>query len=375
MNTSRVVKLIFAGGGTGGHLFPAVAIAEKLMELLKDKIKVEIIFVGTKRGIEYRLKDSLGYPLHLISMRGIARSLNLKNLLVPFIVVGALIKSGRLIKKFQPDMVVGTGGYVCWPVVKVAASRKIKTVLQEQNSYPGVATRTLASSVDKVYLGFESARQYLKPNTKTMLTGNPVRSSINIIDNKEACLKLKLDPEKKTILILGGSQGARSINQAVIKSIKVGFDTNKYQILWQTGKRDYKDVTEQTGDRVTGCSLFPFAENMSEVYSAADLVIARSGALTLAEIVKFNLPSLLIPFPFAAGNHQEKNAEDFINKKMAAMILEKDLDNHNLIDYAIKMIDDNDDEGMKNNIIAFNKDKREAVELIAEDIIGMLNID
>ncbi|MFQ5452947.1 MAG: glycosyltransferase, partial [Candidatus Zixiibacteriota bacterium] len=290
------VKIIFAGGGTGGHLFPAMAIADRVCELLKDRMKVEILFVGTKRGLEYRMKDSLGYPLFTINMRGITRSMTLKNLLVPFITVAALIKSSFLLNRFKPDMVIGTGGYVCWPVLKVAVWKKITTLLQEQNSFPGITIRQLARQVKKIYLGFNKAKEYLKTNAEIIVTGNPVRKSLTTEDREKALRIFNLNPDKKTILILGGSQGARAINNAVIKSFEKNSLNKDIQILWQTGKRDYKEVTAKTGTKVPNVALFPFSQQMEMVYAAADMVIARAGALTLAEITTCGLPSILIPY-------------------------------------------------------------------------------
>lgn len=368
----KSVRLIFAGGGTGGHLYPALAIADKVKELLEDKTSVEIIFIGTKRGIEYRLKDSLGYPLHIINMRGIARSLTLKNLMVPFIVFGALMKSWLLLKSFKPNIVIGTGGYVSWPILKVASWKNIRTLLQEQNSFPGITTRQLAPKAKKIYLGFEKAKEYLHTNAEILTTGNPVRSEIQLMLKEDACQKLQLDPNKKTILILGGSQGARAINNAIIKSLQLcDIDVN-YQLMWQTGKRDYKDVAMQVGNKVRSFSLFPFANNMAELYSAADIVIARAGALTLAEIINCKLPSILIPFPFAAGDHQKKNAMDYVDRNMAIMISEDSLDSIDILAKAISVCESEEYETMKASIEKETENKKPAVELIAMDIIRQL---
>jgi UDP-N-acetylglucosamine--N-acetylmuramyl-(pentapeptide) pyrophosphoryl-undecaprenol N-acetylglucosamine transferase len=338
-------------------------------------MNVEIIFVGTKRGIEYRMKDNLGYPLYLINMRGLVRSFNLKNLMVPFIVIGALIKSASLLKKFKPDIVIGTGGYVCWPVLKSASNRNIPTILQEQNSFPGITTRQLAGSAKRIYLGFEKAKEFIKTDAPMIVTGNPVRGSIKCIGKEEALRKLKIDNTKKTILVLGGSQGSKAINQAIINSLKNKSLKNNYQIIWQTGKRGYKEVIAQTGEDVESCTLFPFVKNMSLVYSAADIVIARAGALTLAEIIEFNLPSILIPFPHAAGNHQQKNAEVYVDKKMAKMIIENKLNEFDLIDEAQDLLASDEHQDMKNNIESYKTGNKKAVDMIAEDIISLMNFN
>ncbi len=368
----KSVRLIFAGGGTGGHLYPALAIADKLKELLEQRVKVEIIFIGTTRGIEYRLKDSLGYPLHIINMRGIVRSLSLKNLLVPFIVVTALVKSLLLLKSFKPHIVIGTGGYVSWPILKSASWKNIRTLLQEQNSFPGVTTRQLAPKAKKIYLGFDKAKEFLHTDAEIITTGNPVRSEMQSVSKEDAINALQLDGNKKTILILGGSQGARAINNAVIKSLQKKDLSDKYQLLWQTGKRDYKDVAMQVEKKVSDSSLFPFAENMAQLYAAADIVIARAGALTLAEIISCGLPSILIPFPFAAGDHQKKNAIDYVDRNMAVLISEDKIDEIDIIDKAISLCDSNEYENMKASIQKETENKKPAVDLIAMDIVSQL---
>ena len=366
------VKLIFAGGGTGGHLYPALASADRVKEMLSERTKVEIIFIGTTRGIEYRLKENLGYPLHIINMRGIARSLTLKNLLVPLIVVTALIKSWKLLNSFKPQIVIGTGGYVSWAILKTASWKKIPTLLQEQNSFPGVTTRQLASKAKKIYLGFERAKEYLKTNAEIIVSGNPVRSEIKLIPKETACNTLHLDTSKKTILILGGSQGARAINNAVIKSLENKELNTNYQLLWQTGKRDYKEVAMQVEHKVPKTSLFPFVENMTEIYSAADVVIARAGALTLAEIMQCKLPSILIPFPFAAGDHQKKNAQDYVDRNMALMISEDKLGDIDILDKSISFCDSDEYKKIKFTLDENSHHAVSSVDIIAMDIISQL---
>lgn len=372
MTATNGVRLIFAGGGTGGHLFPAIAIANRVTELLKSRMKVEIVFVGTQRGIEYRMRDSLGYPLHIINVRGIARSLTLKNLMVPFILVGALIKASGLIRKFRPHMVVGTGGYVCWPVLRMASWRKIPTVLQEQNSFPGVTIRQLAGRAKKIFLGFESARQYLKTEAEIVVSGNPVRSSIAAGNRAEGLAKYGLNPAKKTILVLGGSQGARAINNAVLSSLEKTKLDDRFQILWQTGERDYKEVADRAGNKVFDCALFPFAQQMDLVYAAADLVIARAGALSLAEITACGLPAILIPYPFAAGDHQRKNAEDYTRRGMAVVVDEKELAQRDIVAEAVELMTTNRYQTMKQAVETETAGRRPAVDIIAEDIVAQL---
>ncbi|MEA3296679.1 MAG: undecaprenyldiphospho-muramoylpentapeptide beta-N-acetylglucosaminyltransferase [candidate division Zixibacteria bacterium] len=365
-------RIIFAGGGTGGHLYPALAIADRIRELLQGKHKVEIIFVGTKHGLEYRMRDSLGYPLHLINIRGLARSFSLRNLLLPFVVVGALIKAALLLRSFAPAIVIGTGGYVSWPVLKVAAWKNIPTVIQEQNSYPGITTRQTARKARKVYLGFEGARAYLRTNERIVVTGNPVRRSIVNGNRAEALAAFKLDPDRKTILVLGGSQGAHAVNTAILKSLESKSLPENYQLLWQTGKRDYKDVTAQVGDKARCCSLFPFVERMELVYAIADLAIARAGALTLAELAACGVPAILIPYPFAAGDHQRKNAQETVAREMAALIDENDLDQVDILSEAIAILESDRFTIMRRALTAVAEKGKPAVDVIAEDIINLI---
>ncbi|RKX20330.1 MAG: undecaprenyldiphospho-muramoylpentapeptide beta-N-acetylglucosaminyltransferase [Candidatus Zixiibacteriota bacterium] len=366
------VKIIFAGGGTGGHLYPAIAIADKIKELLANKVEAEILFIGTKRGLEYRIKDKLNYPLETLSIRGIARSFTLKNLLVPFAIISSLWKMNSIMNRFKPDLVVGTGGYVCWPVVSTAYRKKIPAVLQEQNSYPGLSVRKLASKVQKIYLGFERAKDWFKTDAEIIVTGNPIRSDISKGDSVKTLQRQNLSLEKKTILILGGSQGARAINDSVLRSLKNENIKDGYQILWQTGKRGYTDVTNQLGNKAN-CSLFPFAHDMHNIYATADLVIARAGALTLAELIACKLPSILIPYPFAAGEHQKKNAQFLVDSKMAIMVEEKDLDQTDIIKKAVSTLSSDEHNSIKKNLENYIAGKKPAVDLIAEDIIEIIN--
>jgi UDP-N-acetylglucosamine--N-acetylmuramyl-(pentapeptide) pyrophosphoryl-undecaprenol N-acetylglucosamine transferase len=369
---SQTARLLFAGGGTGGHLYPAIAIADRVRELIGDRMNVEIRFVGTPRGLEYRIRESLGYPLEIINVRGLARSMDWRNLLVPFLLVGALIKTRSFMQTFDPHVVVGTGGYVSWPVLRVAAHYKVPTVLQEQNSFPGITTRKFARQAKRVYLGFEKAREFLEPGTVTIVTGNPVRSTIASGDRAEAQKIFNLNPAKKTILVLGGSQGARAVNTAVLRSIDQNTIPDNCQLLWQTGKRDYTDVITAIGERVQGHTLFPFENRMELVYAAADIAVARAGAITLAELEACALPSVLIPYPFAAGDHQRKNAEEFVRKGIAAMIDEKELATRDLMSEAGALFSNGQADQMRKTLVTLRTGKKPAVDTIAEDIIQMI---
>ncbi len=369
---TRTARLVFAGGGTGGHLFPAIAIADRITELLAGQNPPTIVFVGTRRGIEYRMRETLAYPLELINIRGIARSFTFKNLLVPFLMVGALLKARSVLETVKPDVVIGTGGYVSWPILKMASWRKIPAVLQEQNSYPGVTTRRLAGGARRIYLGYEEARAFLPSTAHTIVTGNPVRRSVIGGDRREARQTFGLDPDKRTILVLGGSQGARSINRAVLKSLQCDALPEGYQLLWQTGKRDYKEVVAAAGKKARGHSLFPFENRMHLVYAAADAAIARAGAVSLAELQACAVPALLVPYPYAAGDHQRKNARAAVERGFARLVNQEDIEKVDLLEEVVTMFEGGQTEQMRQAMLRQAIDSGPAVDMIAEDIIGLI---
>ncbi len=372
MGHLKSLSLIFAGGGTGGHFFPAVAIADRVCELAGDSCEKKITFVGTTRGIEYRLRDTLAYPLQVINVRGLERTLTLKNLAVPWLALKSLWQSRRLLKKIVPDLVVGTGGYVSWPVLRMAATMKIPVVLQEQNSYPGVATRQLARFATRLYLGYDEARQYLPNQTPLVLTGNPVRRQIASGNRSEALEHFKLDPSLRTILILGGSQGARAINEAVLKSLENSPLPEPYQLLWQTGMNDYAEVTRRLGESPDRHAVFLFENRMDLVYAAADIVVARAGATSLAEIESVALPALLVPYPQAAGDHQRKNAQAARSRGFAEVIDPDELAGEDLLGAAVAMCDDGRVDAMRQKLRQHVAGRKPAVDVIAEDIIRLV---
>ncbi|MEW6051254.1 MAG: undecaprenyldiphospho-muramoylpentapeptide beta-N-acetylglucosaminyltransferase [Candidatus Zixiibacteriota bacterium] len=373
MNSPRVARLVFAGGGTGGHLYPAVAIADRVKELLQSRMKVEIVFIGTKRGIEYRVRDTLGYPLHIITVWGLARSLTLKNLLVPFVFLMALWRSSAFLAKFKPHLVVATGGYVCLPIGRMAASRNIPLVLQEQNSFPGISTRQLAPHAQRIFLGFEEGAEYLKTEARVLITGNPVRRNIAGGDRAQAQRAFNLDANKKTILVLGGSQGALAINQAVLNSLGRLSGNSDIQLLWQTGKRGYTDVIASAGEKVHGHSLFPFENRMELVYAAADIAIARAGAITMAELEACAVPAVLVPYPHAAGDHQRKNAAAFSANGYAVVVEENELPGIDLVDSANDLLANGEAARMRERMRQNNQGRTPAVDMIAEEIIQLIS--
>ncbi|MFQ6032770.1 MAG: undecaprenyldiphospho-muramoylpentapeptide beta-N-acetylglucosaminyltransferase, partial [Candidatus Zixiibacteriota bacterium] len=263
------------------------------------------------------------FKLIFIQARGLYRKVNLKNLMLPYYVLKSLYQSLRILNEERPDLVVGTGGYVSFPVVFSASLKNIPTLIQEQNSYPGLSTRLLAFFVDRVCLSYLSSIKYFSTKKKLMVAGNPVREGIVSASRFEALRNFDLDPNKKTIFIFGGSQGAHAINLAVLDALD--FLSENWQLLWQTGENDFVSVSETVKGKKIKCLVFPFIDDMSSAYAASDLVISRAGALTLAEITVSGKPSLLIPYPFATADHQRYNAEVLQKEGAAEIIFQRDL--------------------------------------------------
>jgi UDP-N-acetylglucosamine--N-acetylmuramyl-(pentapeptide) pyrophosphoryl-undecaprenol N-acetylglucosamine transferase len=315
------VKVIFAGGGTGGHVFPAIAIADEVKKLDPS---AEILFVGTKEKIESRLVPQKGYVFRTIWISGFRRKLSPDNLLFPLKVLISLLQSLLLLKSEKPDVVVGTGGYVSGPVLYVASLLGIPTVVQEQNSLPGVTTRLLSRRATEVHLMFESAVRYLKRSDNIRITGNPTREILGSISRTAALEHFGFLGSKKTLLVLGGSLGARSINNAIVHCLKE-LGNAGIQIIWQTGDLDFERVRSLTGE-YPDVKVYKFIESMEYAYAAADLALCRAGAITIAELTRLGVPTVFIPYPYAAANHQVENAKVIVNAKAAEMIMDHEAD-------------------------------------------------
>ncbi len=316
----KQLRIIIAGGGTGGHVFPAIAIAEEIKKLNPD---AEIVFVGTRKKIESWVIPQKGYRFHPVWISGWSRKLQWESILFPIKVIVAMIQSYAIIKRFKPDVVVGTGGYVCGPVVRAASFRGIPTVIQEQNSYPGVTTRMLASKAQCVHITFDETRKYLKRTDNVFTSGNPTRNELGSVAREEALRKFNFDPSKPVVLVFGGSQGAATINNAIAGSIAV-FEKHNAQLLWVTGDVMYEGIKEKFEERKDRI-IVPFIDDMASAYAAATLAVCRAGATTIAELTRIGLPSILVPYPYAAANHQEFNARTLADNGAARMIRNTDL--------------------------------------------------
>jgi len=362
-------KVMLAGGGTGGHLFPALAIAD---ELKRRKPEIEIVFVGTKRGLEARLVPERGYRLLLLEVKGLKRSLDLQNLLFPYYVIKALRQAKDYMKSEKPDVVVGTGGYVSGPPLKAAGKMGIPVLIQEQNSYPGITTRLLAKQAQKVFLAYEKSKKYFKRQDNLEVVGNPVRSDFTQIDNVQARRNLKLDEKKKVILVLGGSQGAMAINDSLLQHLSHLEGQDWLQILWQTGPKDFERVKKALEIKRLPITVLPFIREMAAAYAASDLVVSRAGALTLAEITFCGKPAILIPYPFAAADHQRHNAEVLAKAGAAEMILERDLPQINLVQRMLELV--RDEKKLESMSVQSKKSgKPEALDRIVTEILKYID--
>lgn len=323
------LKVIISGGGTGGHIYPGISLAYEI----KDRdIKNDILFVGTERGLESKLVPREGFKIVKIKARGIKRKLCFENLTAIIIFLLSLFQSYKIIKKYKPDLVIGTGGYVSGSIVLMAAILGVPTFVHEQNVIPGITNKLLSRITRATFLSFNQSKEYFSNKAKLIFTGNPIRFK-NIKQNTEReYKKYNLDSSKKTILVLGGSKGAASINRAVLGSIDFIKDAikNNLQVLLISGQDDYDNIMGIVGENHKIFSVEPYLHDIEKAYSLADLVICRAGATTLAEIVAYGLPAILIPYPYATQDHQGINAKIFEREGAAISILEKDLSGEKL---------------------------------------------
>jgi len=330
-------KVILAGGGTGGHLFPALAIAEGIKKKYPDS---QVYFMGTKKGLEAKILPERGYKLYYLSVRGLKRGLNLSIFKAIFFLMKSMLEAMKILKQLKPEIVIGTGGYVSAPAVLAASFMRVPTFIQEQNSFPGISTRILSLFTKKVFIAYEESRKYFWVKKKLQVTGNPVRPEIFRADKISAMRKFNLEPEKKTILILGGSQGASAINNAVLQDLNaLGAELN-FQILWQSGEKDYQKIKEDLKGKANSVQVFNFIEDMSSAYAACDLLISRAGAISLSEITCCGKPALLIPYPYATAEHQKYNAQVLEKNGAAVMIEEKTLGKMKPLSLASELLKD-----------------------------------
>lgn len=309
-------RVIIAGGGTGGHIFPAIAIARALQK--KDSA-IEILFIGARDKMEMEKVPEAGYPIEGLDIAGFNRSSLIKNVSLPFKVLKSMIRVRNILKNFKPGAVIGVGGYSSFPVLRAAQILGIPTFIHESNSFAGKSNKMLAKKATRIFTGTDGMEKFF-PATKIIISGNPVRREIaeSIVTKEEAIKFFSLEQGKKTLLILGGSLGARSINEAVDKGLDDLLDAG-LQVIWQTGK-PYGEAGKKRGQGKDSVRVHEFIRQMDMAYAAADIVVARSGAMTVAELCVVQKPVLFVPYPFAAEDHQTVNAMRLVDKNAALMV-------------------------------------------------------
>ncbi|MDD6485292.1 MAG: undecaprenyldiphospho-muramoylpentapeptide beta-N-acetylglucosaminyltransferase [Clostridiales bacterium] len=330
------MKVLFAGGGTGGHINPAISIADYAKNREKN---FEAVFIGTKTGLETRLVPKAGYKLEFIDIEGFDRRHLLKNAVVLKKLVKARADAKRIIRDFKPDCVVCTGGYVSGPVMMAAKAMGVPSLIHEQNVYPGLTVKGSEKYADYLALSFEETISSMKAKEKCVVTGNPVRSEILNADRDRA--RKKLGIKKPFVLIFGGSLGADRINDTVIKMLPKAASEGKIELLFGTGERNYDKIMDRADKNALSedIKIVPYIDNMADCMAAADIVVSRAGAITVSEIAALAKPSILIPSPNVVRNHQEQNAREFERNGAAEVILESGLDENVLYDKIISMLE------------------------------------
>lgn len=367
---SDKIKILLSGGGTGGHIFPAVAIAKALKKRLKD---VDILFVGAKGRMEMEKVPQAGFPIKGLWISGLQRRLDLKNLAFPFKLISSLWGASRIIRQFKPDIAIGTGGYASGPLLYVASRKKIPTLILEQNSYPGITNKLLGKTVNKVCVAYQELEKYF-PKEKIVLSGTPIRQEILDlkVDRNEGLRFFKLPTEKPVLLIIGGSQGAQKINEAIAKNLDQILNES-VSVVWQTGKYSFEMAKEIAAKCVHKDSVrvVEFITRMDMAYATADLIISRAGAIAIAEIIAVNKAAIFIPLPSAAEDHQTKNAETLVKGHAAILVKESEAE-----DKLLKTITDLIKMKSSRLILAQNLkrfERPDATEKIVDEAITLIN--
>lgn len=373
------MKVVIAAAGTGGHINPGIAIANKIMEKEPNS---EIIFIGTNRGLETDLVPRAGYKLECINSYGINRKINIDNIKRLFKTIKSISEAKKILKEFKPDVVIGTGGYICVSVGMAARKLKIPVILHESNAFPGVAVKLLSKDAEKILVGFKEAEERLPKAKKVVVTGNPTkikRGYMSIEEKRNKIRELGLNSELPTILVFGGSQGAVSINKALIGIIENKMNEN-YQIIWAAGTNNYETVKQQLKDKqidinnIKNTKILPYIYNMQEVMQISDLVVCRSGAMTITEIALLGKPAIFIPFPFATENHQEYNAKVLQNAGSAQIILDKNL-THTVLNNRINNMIKDKEKLTQMGEKALSVAKENVEEKIYEEIKKSINVE
>lgn len=358
-------KFILSGGGTGGHIYPAVAIANELKLRFPD---CEILFVGAQDKMEMQKVPQAGYNIEGLWIAGIQRKITLQNMMFPLKLVSSLWKSRKIINKFKPDVVIGTGGFASGPLLQVANSNNIPTVIQEQNSYPGITNKILSKKANAICVAYENLERFF-PKDKIVFTGNPVRQDVLDIESKraEGISHFKLDATKKTVLILGGSLGARKVNQLIEKELEFLLQSG-VQVFWQCGKLYYEEYKHFNDTK--NVQVVAFIDRMDLIYAAADFVISRAGASSVSELCLVGKPTIFIPSPNVAEDHQTKNAKAIVDKNGAILLKENELDEKFETTFSDLISNENHQKELSQNIKKLAKPN--ATRDIVEEIIKLI---
>ena len=316
------MRAIISGGGTGGHIFPAIAIANALKAKQQD---VEILFVGAEGRMEMEKVPAAGYKIEGLPIAGFQRKLSLKNLLLPFKILASVRKANKIIKSFKPNVCIGVGGYASGPLLRVAQRKNIATVIQEQNSYAGMTNKLLSKNADVICVAYDRMERFF-PADKIFETGNPVRKEIidSAISQADARESFGLDPDKKTVLLFGGSLGAKTLNESVKTQVELLRKREDIQIIWQVGKTHFDSYSKSDAANLSNVKCLEFIMKMQNAYAAANLVVCRAGALTISELCDAGKAAILVPSPYVAEDHQTQNASSLVRSYAAKMI--KDVD-------------------------------------------------
>jgi UDP-N-acetylglucosamine--N-acetylmuramyl-(pentapeptide) pyrophosphoryl-undecaprenol N-acetylglucosamine transferase len=338
MYKSRPYRILIGGGGTGGHVFPAIAIADALKERDPDTV---FLFVGAKGKLEMEKVPEAGYSIEGLPVAGFQRRLTLKNISFFFKLLASMSRSRSIIRSFQPDLAVGVGGYASGPILKAASRKGIPIVIQEQNSYAGVTNRLLARSASTICVAYENMDRYF-PSGKIVITGNPVRQQlIGLKEMREASLKeFQLDEGKKLCLVVGGSLGARTLNRSFLAGFEK-LDREDLQVLWQCGSYYHEELKEKVQNSgLSNIKILPFISRMDLAYEAADIIVSRAGALSISELCLVGKPAILVPSPNVAEDHQTHNAEALVGKTAALLVSDADAEEQ-LVDKMLGLLEDN----------------------------------
>lgn len=331
------MKIVVTGGGTGGHIYPALAFVR---EMKKYYSSIEVLYIGSETGLEKSIVEKEGLLFRSITISGFKRKISFDNVKTVMRFLKAVSTSKTYLKEFQPDIVIGTGGYVCGPVVYAAAKLKIPTIVHEQNSVPGITNKFLSRYVDGIALCFEEALQYF-PKEKCELTGNPRATEVTYARNDFSLTTLGLQNDKKTVLITGGSRGAKVFYESVVESYSELSERN-YQIILVTGDVHFENVRKQLPEKLaSNICIVPFLHNMLEVMKKSDIIVSRAGATILSEITSLGIPSILVPSPYVTANHQEVNARSIEKHNAAIVITEKEMNGKSLLQNLDRCFKDN----------------------------------